>query len=501
MQQISLTGNAIKNIAMFGEKLPLPIYFITAVSIISGFSLAAYFNVEMYFGLAVIGVALLWIMIHYPKVWIYCVVIGCVLFFEEDEKGISAVDVFASVLFCLFLIIWFINKIFVKVEKKFTTNNGQSTLKTTILSEKLFLLFFFFLLFNCVIAVANGIPFIEWIKEFMFYIIMLYYFPVRDYFNDKKSIIILLLIFACVAIRFDIRQIIMFAKLLGNVKMAWEIGLTEWKINHEFYSAVILIGTTIFLFMKNKIGQIFTYFIVLLTTFTLISTFARAYMLAVVFLMLVLCVYLRPKQFLQLLAVIILTFATFFIALEIYFPAQSKMVQQFVINKIETSTQGKKDQSVDSRFREYQEVAKEIYQAPIHGHGLRKEFSFYFAVKGYNERKSFIHNGYLDAIHKTGIPMALLFYTVMILFNIRGYIVAWKLKRYCAKNRINKRDQLHFWTALVIGSSLTITMLFIANMVTSSFTVRSSLIVVAFSLAFVSIAEKKYNIAINSNKF
>ena len=498
MHQINFTGNGIKNIALFGEKLPLPIYIITAVSIISTFSLAAYLNVELYFGLAIIGLALLWTMLHYPKIWIYCVVIGCIMYFEEDEEGISAVDIFASTLFCLFLAIWFITKLTVKAEKKFITNEGHSTLKTTILSEKLFLLFFFFLLFNCIIAVTNGTPFIEWVKEFMFYILMLFYFPIRDYFNNKKSIIILLLLFSCVAIRFDIRQFIMFAKLLENIKMAWQIGSTEWKINHEFYSSVILIGTTMFLFMKNKIGKVFTYFIVLITTFTLISTFARAYILSVVFLIIAVCIYLRPKQVFQLLAVIILTFGIFFITLDTYFPMQSKLVQEFVVKKISSSTQGRKDQSVDDRFREFEEVSKEINQSPIYGHGLRKMFSFYFASKGYNSLKSFIHNGYLDAIHKMGIPMALLFYTVMLLFNIRGYIVAWKLKRYCAKNRINKRNELYFFTALVIGASLTITMLFITNMITSSFTTRSSLIVVAFCLAFITISEKKYNIAISS---
>ncbi len=500
MQQINLTGSGIKNIALFGEKLPLPIYFITAISIVFGFSLAAYFNVELYFGLAIIGIASLWIMLHYPKIWIYCIVIGCLLFFDEDEEGISAVDIFAAVFFCLFLIIWFITKISVKVEKKLTTNNGQSTLKTTILSEKLFLLFFFFLLFNSAIAVGNGIPFTEWVKEFMFYILFLYYFPVRDYFNDKKSIIILLLLFACVAVRFDIRQFFMFIKLLSNVKMAWEIGTTEWKINQEFYSAVILIGITMFLFMKSKIGKLFTYFIVLITTFALISTFARAYMLAVVFLIMLLCVYLRPKQFFQLLAVIIVTMGTFLIGLDTYFPMQSKFVQQFVVKKITSSTQGRADKSVDERFREYKVVAEEIYQSPIYGHGLRKQYTSFFAIKGYNVRRSFVHNGYLDNLHKTGIPMTLLFYTAMILFNVKGYIVGWKLKRYCAKNRINKRSNLHFFTALAIGASLTITMLFITNMVTSSFFTRNAFLVTAFCLAFIRIAENKYNNTISKQK-
>ena len=485
----------MKEIALLSEKLPLSTYIITAISIILGFSVAAYLNIELYLLLSVVGVGLLWIMLHYPKIWIYCIAIGCVLFFDDDEKGVSSIDIFAAMFFNIFLIVWFVSKLLIKSERHIT--NNHFTLKIDKLSEKLFLLFYCLLFFNSIIAVANGIDITNWFREFMLFTIMLYYFPIRDYFNDKRSIIILLILFALVTIRFDIRQFLMFYKLMSNVSMAWEIGSTDWKINQGFYSAVIMTGITMFLYTKNKLGKLFSYILVLITTFTLISTFARAYWISVAGLIGLLSVlYCRPRQFLQLLLVVLLTAGILFACLDSFFPKQSKYVQEFITHKLSSSTKGKSDPSVEARLREFEVVYSEIKETPLYGQGFRKEFSFFYNVKGYNVRPSFIHNGYLNLAHKTGIPMMLLFYSIMVLFNIKGYIVAWRLKRCCNDTeniRHLYKEEYNFFTALVISASLTITMLLITNMVTSSLFTRDGLILIAFSTAFITIAERKYN--------
>ena len=486
-------SSAIKNIALFGEKLSLLTYIVSAVSIIAVFSLAAYLQIELYLLLGIVGIALLWIMLHYPKVWIYLVIVGCALFFDLDEEGISAVDIFAAIFFNTFLIIWFFTKLLVNSDRKLINFKNISTFKIDKLSDKLFLLFYFFLSFNIIVAFFNGIDPFDWIREYMLFSLMLYYFPIRDYFNDKKSIIILLVLFAFVAFRFDIRQFFMFAELMNNVSMAYEIGGTAWKINQGFYSAVILMGTAMFLYTKNKISKLFAYSIVLLTTFTLISTFARAFWLSVMALIAVLTIfYTSPRQLFQLLAVIVLTTGILFLALDTYFPKQSEYVQQFIVNKFSSSTQGRADPSVESRVREFSVVRQEIYESPIFGHGFKKHFSFYNNIESRTAVVFFIHNGYLYLAHKAGIPMTILFYFVMLLFNIRGYIVAWRLKRYCARNCLDEKDDYHFFTALAIGASLIITMLAITNMVTTGFFTRDCLIITAFSLAFITIAERKY---------
>jgi hypothetical protein len=483
----------IRNIALFGEKLSLPTYIISAILIISTFSISAYFGMELYLLLGIIGSAFLWIMLHYPKVWIYCVVAGCALFFDKDDEGISAIDIFVAAFFNVFLIIWFVTKLLVKSEKKVIINESHSTLKINKLSEKLFLLFYFLLPFNFIIAVLNGVDITDWIREYMFFILILYYFPIRDYFNDKRSIIILLLLFAVVAVVIDVKQFYIFYKSIKNVMYAYEIGHTALKINQQAFSAVIFMGITLFIYSKNKLGKLLAYSIVVMTTFALILTFSRAFWASVMALTAMFIIYIKPRQILQLLMVMIFTTGLLFATLDIFFPKQSKFVQKYIIKKFETTTQGRADPSVEARLREYKVVLQEITESPLYGQGFRKKFSFYSNVSGYNWITSFIHNGYLNLIHKTGIPMAVLFYFTIVLFNIRGYIVAWKLKKYCIKNRLNKKNQYYFFTAIAIGASLTITMLFITNIVTSSFFFRDGLIVTTFSLAFISIAERKYN--------
>jgi len=489
----------MKTITQFAARLPLPIFIISAILLITSYSVATYLNLELYFILGIIGICLLWIMMHYPKIWIYLVVIGCVLFFDEDEEGIWAVDIFAALFFNVFLIIWFVSKILVKSEKKIAANDNNPTLdinptlKINNLTEKLFLLFYILLLFNSIIAVANGISILDWIREYMLFTLMLYYFPVRDYFDDKYSIMILLVLFALVAIRFDVRQFFSFRTLMSNISFAWQIGVTSWKINQGFYSAVILTGTTLFLYSKNKFATLFSYFIVVLTTFALIVTFSRAYWMSVLVLIAILGLfYVRPKQLLQLLVVVTLTVGLAFATLDAYFPKHSKYVQKFITKKFTSTTQGKSDKSVEARLREYEVVTREIFESPIYGQGFRKQISFYDNVWHMNQVTSFVHNGYLNLAHKTGIPMAFLFYLTIALFNIKGYIVGWKLRRYCIRNKLDKKNDLHFFTAIVIGASLTLTMFAITNMVTSSFFMRDGFIMTAFSLAFVSIAERKF---------
>ena len=476
----------INRILKFGSHQVSPlIYIVATVVLVAAFFIGFTFKIELYIFLALLALPLLWAMFFYPKVWIYCIVLTFPMFFIKDEPGITVTSLMGALFYNLFLICWFFYKIF--LEK----NNNNSNKKNSIVKHKtdvLILLFYGLVLLNAGVAVFNGVEPFDWLSEFLLFSLLLYYFPIREYFNDEKSIVMLLAIFFISIFVLDIQQFLSYTKKISAAAFAYQLR-GGGHFNHQIFSAAVIGGVVFMFYSRTITGKFFAFVLTVFSTAAIVSTFARAFWGALLIVLFLLLFFLNRKQIAQYFGIVILTTGIIVSTIYIVFPKQANLMTKFVINKFSTSTQGKADLSVRTRLYEYRAVIQKIEESPIAGQGLRKEFSFHCPWRQFTMKTSFIHNGYLSLSYRVGIPIAALFYFVMIIFTLKGFITAWKLRRI--QKRCRPPTVMNIYIGLAICGTLSLCMLFITNFVTQSFLFRDGLFVVAFSIAFIEIANRK----------
>jgi O-antigen ligase len=442
------------------------------------------------------------------KYWIYAVVLGFVLFMAQDKDGISAIDIAAAVGYNFTLLLWFLVKILVRSEQ--TLYNTSPTkhkhkyrykLDITSISDKLFVLFFVLMLSNVVIAFFNGVSPTDWIREYVLWTLMLYYFPIKEYFKEVHSVNVLLFLFAVVILILDFKQFYSYFRLMKDITYAYQIG-TSIRINQELYAASIITSVALFFYSNTKRAKALALVVAMVTIGALISTFSRGFWLSVMLCLLLLLYFLSAKQIVQFFAIVVLGVGIMFGTISIAFPKQADAMVEYIAQRFTSSSKVKTDKSMNSRYLEWAEVAKEIKESPIVGHGLRKKFSFYNNITRATGTTAWIHNSYLNFSHKAGIPLAIVFHLAIVLFCIRGALLSYRMKKLnmhlqkavALPSNVSASDIASFriFTALAIGATLTLLMLLITSYTTTSMILRAGLFSVAFSIAFVHISEREY---------
>jgi len=446
-------------------------FFIGAVlTVFSFMSVAFYFRIEFYLFLAVLALPILWTMVNYPRVWIYFIALGLTVFLTSGEKEVNVFHILAGLFYNSFLILWFVNKLLIKREK--ISRN---------ISDQIFLFFYFILIVNSIIAVSNNVVFFDWFREYLLYSLILYYFPIREYFTTKKQILTLLVLLGLSAIFLDLYAFYNYFKAMKDITYAYQFaGNSSMRINQQFFTSVGFSSIVIFFSVKTFRGKLFSFLVAILTTGALISTLSRAFWVSFIAIVFIFLFYMKIKQVVQFLLIIIFFVGASAFAVQTIMPDRAELFKKYLVQRFNSTGKGKKDQSVRARLYEYREVVRAIKNSPIWGHGLRKEFMFYNNITQKTSKAHFIHNGFMNISYKTGIPLALAFYIPILLYMLKGFL-------------ISIRSSSYFHRTLAICGYLTLAMLFVTNFATSSFLFRDGLIVTAVAMALIGIAEQEYN--------
>ncbi|MGI6369997.1 MAG: O-antigen ligase family protein [Ignavibacteria bacterium] len=463
------------------SKLSPAIVILTLLLFSGFFALGIYFHIELYVFLGVTALPLMWAMVNYPRVWIYFIVIMFIVFFRGGETELNATHILAALFYDLFLIVWFINKLLIRREKI-----------TRGIHDQIILFFYGVLLFHSIVSISHGVELIDWLREYFSISLILYYFPIREYFTEKKHILHLLFLIGFVTIILDFYAFYNYYNILKDITYAYQFASTI-RINQQLYVAVALGGIAFFFYFKKWRYKLFSALVAGFTIAALVSTLSRAFWVSLFGIIFIFILYLRIKQVVQLLTFVLVATSIFVVTLNTYMPDKANMFYKYLSKRLISTGKGKKDISIRARLYEYREVVKGIEKSPVWGNGLRHEFMFYSNLSQTSARTSFVHNGYLGIAYKTGIPLAIAFYLPILLYLIQGFLVSIRTSSYLHKT-------------LAICGMLSLLMLFATNFVTSSFLFKDGLMVTALAIAFISIAtenyeKEKYSTLINKKNY
>lgn len=413
----------------------------------------------------------------FQRIWIYIVLLTSPIYLRSGSEGVELIDlVFAGFYFgsLYFWLFWAI-----LVEKKNLFRNIAD----------FFLLIFFLLGFALAInSHFNGVHFIDSFREFVLISFVLYYFPIRENFADKKNLIYFGIIFSISIFINSLGQIYDYYKgISAGLQYAYQLlSSTKIRINQTLFSFMIL-SASLFMLIKQKfVTRIWLTILIVFSSIALITTFSRTFWLItlVVFGIYLLVLPLKHKIRLVLSGLIVL--GSIFAASQLFFKERADIAIQVIENRFLSTSKGSKDLSLIARMKEYETVIGKIKEYPLQGNGFFKQFRFYDVLEQETNTTTTIHNGYLFLFYRVGIPMGLLFIFCVFYFFIKSL-----------KN-IYLIDDL-FYKFVAIASMTGLIVMIISGFTSSQFLYRDGTFLFAISFALVEISYQQV-LEIRSNK-
>ena len=160
---------------LFSSDKGVPSLLATIVFLLSitAVVISAYFRVDLYVMAALISLPIFFLIITYPKLWLYIVVLLFFAFFSPTDEEVNPMEVLIGLLYNGGLLLWFVWTVFVKRIK----------IVDNIADWLMLFLFVILLMGNSVVAFLNGTSLSDWIREVLLFSLTLFYFPFKYYFT------------------------------------------------------------------------------------------------------------------------------------------------------------------------------------------------------------------------------------------------------------------------------------------------------------------------------
>ncbi len=427
-------------------------------------------NYELIFFIGLLSIPLLYLIINNSKIWIYTAFIALAYFLRDSSEVVSEYDVVSGAFYIGGLIIWSISRIFV---------NRQKIVHS--FTDWLILAFFSCLIPNLIIALLNGVELIDWLREFAMFLLILYYFPIKDIIKSKRDIITLLCILLISAIILNLLQFYQYFLFLQNyILYVYQLGAAI-KYNQPLYASAIIFGIA-FASIQKKIG--YKYLLLLFTVMTvtaLVATFSRAYWVMVLINLLIIIFFIPKDGRKFMVSSIVLGGILFSLFIYVAFQDKVEFVYYVIEKRFVSTTAGVKDISLQMRLNEFEGVFEQIENYPLGGSGLARKFSYYDPIGISTQRTNFVHNGYLYLIYRLGYPLAIIFFIYLFLILMKSFYYSFKVKD-------------RFYKTLAICSATSILMMILTNFVTTTIPLRDGSLIMALLIGFISIIERKVQI-------
>jgi len=415
-----------------------------------------------------VGIPFFALIIKYPKIWLWTIALSSFVFFRTSDLKIGVGDILFGIFIVASTYIWLIWKVFVQREKLVES-----------IGDWFIVLFYSGMLLNSVVALLNGATFLNWFREYALYSNMLLYFPFKYYLKDKKDIITLLLMFGLSVLIASVDQIRMYKEIaLSQTIYAYQLGRSV-RLNQPLFSATIFFSLIMSLLPMKKIYRLALWGLTFASIAALVVSFSRSFWVFVFFGIIYIFFYLvksQKKLIAAALGIIILTGTVSFFS---FFGERANLMLLVLSERLTSATKGSKDVSMKLRLVEYDEALKQISRNPLFGNGLGKRFHFYVPNLHITTYTPNIHNGYLYAIYRFGIPVAFIFF----------FILAYNI---FISERMSRKLTDPFYRNLNLAVMISLMMLAAASLFSNQFFQRDCGVILALGFAFISITQKKY---------
>lgn len=414
------------------------------------------------------------------RIWIYSILLSSPLYLRSGDEGVAIIDLIFAGYYFGTLYLWLFWGILVARKNLFRN-----------IADFFLIAFFVFGFVLVFVSHLNGVHIVDSLREFVLISFVLFYFPIRENFSEKKHLIIFSFIFSFSVLLNALGQFYDYYKgISSGLQYAYQLlSSTKIRINQTIFSFAILSGSVLML-MKQKIAtRIWLAIIIISSSIALVTTFSRTFWAITIVIFGIYLLVLPFKYKLRLVLSGVLVLTSIFVASQLFFKERADVVIQVIENRFLSTSKGAKDLSLIARFKEYDAVISKIQEYPLHGNGFFKKFRFYDVLEQETKTTTIIHNGYLFLFYRVGIPLGLLFIFCVFYFFIKSL-----------KN-IYLSDDL-FYKFIAICAMTGLSVMIISGFTSSQFLYRDGtfLFAISFSLVEISYQNIEQN-RINKLKF
>lgn len=413
-------------------------------------------------GAFVLLIPLLVLFFQYPRLWLCASILLWVVWFRSSDEGVSALDVAMVGFYLGGLGAWFFSKIL----------RRETIIRNT--ADRFMLLVFILTLANVVIAYFNGTSLLIWIREYLLFTFLLYYFPIREYFAEKKHLIVLLMVSAVAIFTLGIMNLQMYAKAATNAVYAFNILSSRVSMNETIFLGAALVSFAFLLYIRSWYGKLSFLFLTFFFASVLIASFTRGAWIAFIVGVMYLFVVIGKKKKILLSAYVFIGALSLAVIIMMFFGHLGNVIFQNIEERFFSATKGTRDASVKVRVIESQAAIDGIASHPLSGVGLGGRVFFYDVISETTGSPTFIHNGYLFLAYKLGIPITFMFVLSICLYIYEGF----------AKARL-LQDILYKCT--VMGATAALLAVLLVSITSNQFAIRHGISLISVYLALISI--------------
>lgn len=424
------------------------------------------------FPVITLGLVLLVLMVRYPKIWLGVLILGLPLFLADTGKGISATETVSGGLYTLSLMFWLIWRM-------------GSNKPPLIQSWPDFLLVMFVALTTCNIVLAkfNGNALLGWGVDWSYFLLMLFYFPIREeYGQSERSFRTLMILSGWASVVMSGYTVWHFKnRMAENMVYAYQIVASRSVLLGPFFLLAICIGIAVF-FHTKLIGKIAIGIFMFINLAALVLTFTRSLWVFTFLCAGIIMLFLNIRQNVSIVTSFVGLCAIVVVGFYAFNPKLADIAVRLVERRFTSSTQlSGGDRSFETRIIEVNNAWRKVRQFPLGGSGLRAKFLTWQPIEGWHNRVSFVHIGYVGLIHKVGFPLAIVMFSTLIGFLFQAARNAWFLRRTWS-------SPLH--RGVAFGVLAFFPALFMVMFMAGIFDQRYGNIMMAFMFAYVAITGK-----------
>lgn len=367
---------------------------------------------DAYIGTAILcGVALLIAMVRWPKVWIASFLLYLPFFLTDTGVGLTAREVAVGAFFSGTVVLWMIWSIG-RPDRRLIRH----------WADFLLLLYVILTAGNVVIALLNDVDLVVWASDYALVCIMLYYFPIREYFANERDLKQLMLIAAVSAIGMAIMTVYLYRQrmLSGGLIYAFQLVASRSVTLAAVHLLGVLFGAVAMFYARWK-TQVLIAVVILTNAAALFLSFGRTLWVFFFICLAITMFFLTWRQSTKLVVTMLVAGATTVAAVFAINPRLAEIGTRVVTARFTSSAQiSGGDLSFETRIIEAGYAMRHIKRYPLGGKGLRHPFISYHPIESSHHNTSFIHIGYLGIAMRQGIPMLILMLTILVMFTWMG---------------------------------------------------------------------------------
>lgn len=288
---------------------------------------------------------------------------------------------------------------------------GRLDLSTPL--DKLFLFFTLLLPAGSLLGLLNGANAYNAFGDLTYFAGIFIYFPFRNHYHNELFKKWAFFLFGLVLLYVMIRNAYYYQQIILQAYMPWQLENARIASNEVLILLAVVFCTVSVLLIKNYTAKIALLIIFIGAVASLILTQSRGYWIAYATSLLVIFFSTERKNKRTIFLYFIFISGAGIILSNLFFPDYFELVATALIERfksIGSSTQI--DISVLERIDETKRVFSKILYNPIVGYGFGVEYVKYIFFERIHVATSYVHNGYLAAWYKLGLPGIFLFISI-----------------------------------------------------------------------------------------